>query len=94
MSVELVGVVIAASAVLVTLGIGLFAGFAWVVRRIDRVEDKLSARFDGVSARFDGVSARFDGVSARFDGVEAELTEVKIAIARLEGPRPHLILGR
>ncbi|WP_159574599.1 hypothetical protein [Microbacterium sp. 8M] len=87
MSVELVGVVIAASAVLVTLGIGLFAGFAWVVRRIDRVEDKLSARFDGVSARF-------DGVSARFDGVEAELTEVKIAIARLEGPRPHLILGR
>lgn len=37
-SVELLGVVIAAFAVLVTLGIGTFAGFAWIVRRIDRVD--------------------------------------------------------
>jgi hypothetical protein len=113
MSVELIGVVVTAFAVLVTLGSGMFAGFAWVVRRIDGVEGKLSARIDGVegklsaridrveeklSARIDRVeetlSARIDGLSTRIDGVEAELTEVKIGIARLEGPRPHLIVGR
>ncbi|SFR61295.1 hypothetical protein SAMN04488591_2394 [Microbacterium azadirachtae] len=117
MSVELIGVVVTAFAVLVTLGSGMFAGFAWVVRRIDGVDGKLSARIDGVegrltaridgvegrlSARIDGVeerlSARIDGVegslSARIDGLQAELTEVKIGIARLEGPRPHLIVGR
>ncbi|KJL22026.1 hypothetical protein RL72_02334 [Microbacterium azadirachtae] len=106
MSVELIGVVVTAFAVLVTLGSGMFAGFAWVVRRIDGVEGKLSARIDGVegklSARIDRVeetlSARIDGVdgslSARIDGLQAELTEVKIGIARLEGPRPHLIVGR
>ncbi len=80
MSVELIGVVIAAFAVLVTLGIGMFAGFAWIVRRIDRVDDKLSSRIDAVEA----------GLSE----VKAELTEVKIAIARFEGPRPHLVVAR
>ncbi|WP_439902238.1 hypothetical protein [Microbacterium azadirachtae] len=102
MSVELIGVVVTAFAVLVTLGSGMFAGFAWVVRRIDGVEGKLSARIDRVeeklSARIDRVeetlSARLDGLSTRLDGVDAELTEVKIGIARLEGPRPHLIVGR
>jgi len=102
MSVELIGVVVTAFAVLVTLGSGMFAGFAWVVRRIDGVEGKLSARIDRVeeklSARIDRVeetlSARLDGLSTRIDGVDAELTEVKIGIARLEGPRPHLIVGR
>ena len=128
MSVELIGVVVTAFAVLVTLGSGMFAGFAWVVRRIDGVDGKLSGRIDGLegkitaridgverklsaridgveeklSARIDGVeeklSARIDGVerslSARIDGLQAELTEVKIGIARLEGPRPHLIVGR
>lgn len=80
MSVELLGVVIAAFTVLVTLGIGMFVGFAWIVRRIDRVDDKLSARIDGVEV----------GLSE----VKSELTEVKIAIARFEGPRPHLVVAR
>ncbi|GAA4488453.1 hypothetical protein [Microbacterium panaciterrae] len=91
MSVELLGVVIAAFAVLVTLGIGMFAGFAWIVRRIDRVDDKLSARIDGVE---DELSARIHGVEVGLSEVKSELTEVKIAIARFEGPRPHLVVAR
>ena len=80
MSAELIGVMLTGIGIVVTLGTGMFSGFAWVVRRIDRAEDKLSRRIDHVEAEV--------------AEVKAETTEVKISIARLEGPRPHLILGR
>ncbi|QTV80259.1 hypothetical protein [Microbacterium sp. NIBRBAC000506063] len=42
--------------------------------------------------RFDArMDARFDKVESRLDRVEQELTEVKVAVARLEGPPRHLI---
>ncbi|MFJ4166240.1 hypothetical protein ACIPY5_11845 [Microbacterium sp. NPDC089698] len=69
---------------LLTLGIAMFAGFAWVIRRIDTVEQKLGARIDRVEQN----QAEFR------TSVEHELTEVKVAIARIEGPRPRLILER
>ena len=37
---------------------------------------------------------RFDKVDERLHGVEVELNEVKIAVARLEGPTPRLIYPR
>ena len=83
-SVELFGVVLTGFGVVITLGLGMLSGFGWMARRIDRVDDKLSARIDGVE----------NSLSTRIDGVETELTEIKIGIARLEGPRPHLIVGR
>ncbi|WP_052492975.1 hypothetical protein [Microbacterium sp. MEJ108Y] len=73
--------------------------------RIDGVEQKLTARIDGVeqnlTARIDGVeqnlTARIDGVEgslgARIDTVAADTTELKIAMARLEGPQRHLIVA-
>jgi hypothetical protein len=69
---------------LLTLGIAMFAGFAWVIRRIDTVEQKLGARIDRVEQN----QAEFR------TSVEHEFTEVKVAIARIEGPRPRLILER
>ena len=65
MSVELIAVVVSAVGIVLTLGTTMLAGFAWCVRRIDNVEERLTARIDGVAA---------------------EMTEVKIAVARLEGP--------
>lgn len=74
--------------------------------RIDGVEEKLGARIDGVeeklSARIDNLEekleARIDGVEeklgARISGVERELVEVKIAVARIEGPPRHLLPAR
>ncbi len=59
MSAELLAIIFSAAGLLVTLGGGLFAGFAWMIRRTD-----------------------------------AQLTEVKISLARLEGPRELLILPR
>ncbi|WP_295014399.1 hypothetical protein [uncultured Microbacterium sp.] len=95
MSVELVGAVVSALAVVVTLGLGMFGGFAWVVRRIDRVDDALSTRIDQVE---DSLSARIERVERNLSEARAELnaeiTEVKISVARLEGPRPPLLISR
>lgn len=80
MSVEVMATIIAAASLLVTLGGGMVGGLAWVIRRGDE--------------RLDKVNERFDKVNERLDGLHAEVTEVKIAVARLEGPRPHLSLPR
>lgn len=37
------------------------------------------------------IDARFDHVDARFDRVEADIVELKVAVARLEGPQPRLM---
>ena len=58
-----------------------FAGlFGWFIRRLD--------------ARFDKVDARFERMEDRLSGVAHELTEVKVAVARLEGPPPRLMTAR
>ncbi|MEJ1089265.1 hypothetical protein WDU99_13165 [Microbacterium sp. Mu-80] len=87
----------------IMLGIGMLGALAWLVRRIDAVEDRLGAKIDAgdekLGARIDGLdeklSARIDAVEdklgARIDGLAGELTEVKIAVARLEGPPRHLL---
>lgn len=62
--------------------------------RIDGVEQRLTARIDGVeeklTARIDGVEER---LAARMDAVAAETTDLRIAMARLEGPQRHLIVA-
>jgi chromosome segregation ATPase len=70
-------------------------------RRFDRVDEKfdrvderferIDERFERIDERFERIDERFDRVDERFQGLERELTEVKISVARLEGPRPRLI---
>ena len=114
MSAETLAIVISAIGVVLTLGVGLFAGFAWIVRRMDAMESRLCERMDAgdrllsdridaldarLTARIDAVeeklTARIDAVeeklTARIDALAGEVTEVKIAIARLEGPPRHLV---
>ncbi len=103
MSAEIIAVVLSAFGVVVTLGTSMFVGFAWCVRRIDAVDRKLSDRIDAVdrklSDRIDAVetklSDRIDAVdmklSDRIDALGHDLTEVKISVARLEGPVPRLL---
>ncbi|WP_261393558.1 hypothetical protein [Microbacterium esteraromaticum] len=69
--------IIATLSSFITLGIGIFALAAWMVRRIDRLENK--------------VDALEDKLGARIDALAGEVTEVKIAVARLEGPPRHLL---
>ena len=79
------------------------SAFAWLIRRMDARFDqfdvKLEARIDSVEARLteriDAVETRLteriDSVETRLTGVEHGLVDVKIAIARLEGPPPRLV---
>lgn len=64
------------------------SGFGWMISRMDARFAAVDARFD---ARFDAQDAKFD---VRFTRIEQEIFEVKIAIARLEGPTPRLMAAR
>ncbi|OAN33050.1 hypothetical protein [Microbacterium sp. H83] len=75
---------------------------------IDGVEAKLSARIDAVAsdlsevekslvARIDAVASDLSEVErslvARIDAVAADTTDLKIAMARIEGPQRHLVVA-
>lgn len=112
MSTETLAVILSALGLLITLGGGAAAGLAWVVRRFDAFETKLTAQItagdtalaaqiktveSGLGQRIDALDLKIDAVDAkltrRIDALHEDLTEVKIAIARLEGPSrpPRLV---
>ena len=80
--------VITMLATAVTLLVAIISGFGWMINRMDARFAEVVAKFD---ARFEAQDAKLD---ARFDRIEQEIVEVKIAIARLEGPTPRLIAAR
>ena len=83
----------------VTLLAAIISGFGWMISRMDArfeaMDAKFDARFAAQDAKFD---ARCDTMEAKFDSrftrIDQEIFEVKIAIARLEGPTPRLIAAR
>ena len=79
-SVEVITMLATAATTLVAI----ISGFGWMIGRMD-------ARFAAMETKVD---ARFAIQDAKFDRIEHELTEVKIAIARLEGPQPRLVSTR
>jgi len=108
MSAEL----IATLSAFITLGFGMVASAAWMIRRIDtsteslrtdlggRIDkvdsriDKVDARIDKVDARIDKVDSRLDKLDDRLEGLGREITDVKVSVARWEGPRPHLLTAK
>ena len=107
-SAETIAIVLSAVGLLLSLGATMLAGFAWCIRHSDairadlvQVERSLGARIDGVD---DKLTTRIDGVrtdlaeverslGARIDAVATDTTELKVAMARLEGPQRHLIVA-
>jgi low affinity Fe/Cu permease len=81
-SAEVLAIVVSGVGIVLTLGATMLAGVAWCVRRIDAVDQKLSARIDELDHR----------LTARIDIVIDDTTALKIAVARLEGPVRHLFL--
>lgn len=71
-SVETITIALSAVGIVLSLGVSLFAGLTWVVRRIDAVEQRIDSRIGALTG---------------------EMTEVKIAVARLEGPPRHLYVS-
>ncbi len=79
MSTEVIAIVISAAGMVVTLGASMFAGFAWVLRRIDdrsdAVEDKLGVRIDAVEDKLGArIDALEDKLGARIDALDARLS--------------------
>lgn len=98
MMTTLIGVV----SVLLTIA----AGFGWMVHRMDALENRLVARIDGGDEKLvarvekgdEKLGARIDGLEERLSveiaEVRNDLNEVKVAVARLEGPsRPPLMMS-
>ncbi|MFB8188454.1 hypothetical protein ACFC14_03950 [Microbacterium sp. NPDC055988] len=74
MTTETATIVVSAIGTVLTLGAGLFAAGAWMIRRID-----------------DRIDAVDEKLSTRIDAVAADVTDLKISVARLEGPPRHLL---
>ncbi|GAA1148187.1 MULTISPECIES: hypothetical protein [Microbacterium] len=94
-SPDVIGMVIALFAFAVLGGVG--GMIAHQSRGLDARFDQVGARFDQVDARIDRLDTRIDRVEGRMDRVESqldhlagEIVEVKIAVARLEGPQRRL----
>ncbi|WP_431863360.1 hypothetical protein [Microbacterium algeriense] len=85
MSPETLTIILSAIGVVLTLTTSLFAAGAWMVRRID---DRIDAVDEKLSTRIDAVD---DKLSTRIDAVATDVTDLKIAVARLEGPPRHLL---
>ena len=73
--------IIATLTVGATLLVSTLSGFAWLITRVDTRIDALD----------DILSSRMDRLEVRADGMQHELTEVKIAVARIEGPPRRLL---
>lgn len=86
----------------VTIIAGMFGGFGWMIHRIDRVEARLGDRITQVETRLGDRIAQvetkldrsMDRLGDRVDVLAHEVTDVKITIARLEGPAARLHLAR
>ena len=85
MTQETLTIILSAIGVVLTLTTSLFAAGAWMVRRID---DRIDAVDEKLSTRIDAVD---DKLSARIDAVATDVTDLKISVARLEGPPRHLL---
>ena len=82
--------------------------FEQVDKRFDLVDtrfEQVGIRFDQIDLRFEHIErrferadtqfeSRFDRIQQRLDGVAEDVVEIKIAIARLEGPQPTLLRAR
>lgn len=98
MATDTLTIIVSAIGIVLTLGASLFAAGAWMIRRfddrIDTVESKLGTRIDSVESK---IGTRIDSVEeklgARIDAVAADVTDLKIAVARLEGPPRRLLVS-
>lgn len=97
------------SAEMITMIVGIVGAIATIFGgmyvMLQRLETRITARFEQVDARFSQVDARFDKIEkrsdARFDRVDEELREMrgdiidlKVAVARIEGPQQTLLPSR
>lgn len=105
MSPDVIGVILAMVGAVATIFGGMFVLFS---RFETRIYAHMDFRFDGVDRRFDEVDRRFEDVDRRIAEVKedislvredvraltADVVDLKVSVARLEGPQPTLLRTR
>ncbi len=84
--------------IVVTISTTILGGTKWMLQRVEQRSDR---RFEQVDKRFEQVDKRFEQVDKRFEQVDQQLrsvvdsvTELKISVARIEGPHPPFLIAR
>lgn len=102
MNLDTVQAFVALAAFFLTFAVAILGGMRWMLARMEQRTDE---RFDRVDRRFDRLEAstderfaevdrRFADVDRRIAEVGATLMDVKIALARIEGPHPPFLIAR
>lgn len=98
MSPDLIGMIVSLAAFCATVLGGVRIMLARQTAALDGRFEKIDERFEKIDARFVHLEEKFDErfvhleekFDDRFMRIEEELSQVKVAIARLEGPLPRL----
>lgn len=94
MTPEVINTMLAAVSTVATIFGGMYVMLRRLEGRIDARFERVDAQFERVDAQFARVDARFDKVDERFDRIEAEIVDLKVAVARIEGPQRSLLPAR
>ena len=108
MTPDVIGTIVAVFGAVATTISGMYVLLRRMERRIDLKFEYVDQRFEKVDQRFDKVDQRFEKVDQRFEKVDeefrlvreeiravaADVVDLKVAVARLEGPQPALLRVR
>jgi hypothetical protein len=97
-SLDTVQAFVALAAFFLTFAVAILGGMKWMLARMEQRTDErfvqVDRRFEDVDRRFEQVDRRFEEVDSRIAEVAATLMDVKIAVARIEGPHPPFLMAR
>ena len=89
MSADVIGVILGIMAAAATI----FGGLASLLRgQLKKIDERFATAEARNDARFDRVDERFEKLETKIDELAAGLVDVKVAVARLEGPERRLQL--
>lgn len=98
MSPDVIGVILAMVGAVATIFGGMFVLFN---RFETRIYVRMDSRFDGVDRRFEDVDRRIAEIKGDISLVRedvraltADVVDLKVSVARLEGPQPTLLRTR
>lgn len=98
MNLDTVQAFVALAAFFLTFAVAILGGMKWMLARMEQRTDErfvqVDRRFEDVDRRFEQVDRRFEEVDSRIAEVAATLMDVKIAVARIEGPHPPFLIAR
>lgn len=90
MSPDVIGMIIALFAFTVTVLGGVAGMLARLTKSLEGRFDRLDGRMDRLDVRMDRLEGRMDRLEGRMDQLQGELIEVKVSVARWEGPPRRL----